>query len=110
MYVKKYKNPLMLVKSDGGFNYDSTDMAAAWYRLINLKAKRVIYLTDVGQSLHFDTLFEGAKDAKWHTKETRMEHMKFGVVLGEDGKRLKTRDGKTVKLSMLLDDAKESAK
>jgi len=48
MYVKKFKNPLMLVKSDGGYNYDSTDMAAAWYRLIQLKSNRVIYLTDVG--------------------------------------------------------------
>lgn len=68
LYVKKYKNPLMLVKSDGGFNYDSTDMAAAWFRLIQWKANRVIYLTDVGQSLHFDTLFEACKLAGWHTK------------------------------------------
>ena len=100
----------MLVKSDGGFNYDSTDMAAGWYRLIKLKANRVIYLTDVGQSLHFDTLFEACKVAGWHTKDTKMEHMKFGIIVGEDGKRLKTRDGQTVKLSLLLDEAKESAK
>lgn len=110
LFVKKFKNPLMLLKSDGGFNYDSTDMAAAWFRLVQWKAQRVIYLTDVGQSLHFDTLFEAAKLAKWYTKENKMEHMKFGIILGEDGKRLKTRNGKTVKLALLLDEAKESAK
>lgn len=48
MFVKKKKQPLMLVKSDGGYNYDSTDMAAAWFRLNKWKANRIIYLTDIG--------------------------------------------------------------
>lgn len=110
LFVKKYKNPLMLVKSDGGYNYDSTDMAAVWWRLEKLKAQRVIYLTDIGQSLHFNTLFEAAKLTGWYSKGKRLEHMCFGIILGDDGKRLKTRAGKTVKLSMLLDEARDSAK
>lgn len=111
LFVPKKKVPLMLVKSDGGYNYDTTDMAAARYRLLELKANRVVYLTDVGQWTHFEKIFLASKLAGWHVKgKTRMEHMGFGVILGEDGKRMKTRSGKTVKLMMLLDEAKEKAK
>ena len=60
MFIKKKKVPLMLIKSDGGYNYDTTDMAAARFRLIDWKADRVIYLTDVGQKPHFDLIFAGA--------------------------------------------------
>ena len=111
LFVPKKKVPLMLVKSDGGYNYDTTDMAAARYRLLDLKADRVVYLTDVGQWTHFEKIFLASGLAGWHKKgKTRMEHMGFGVILGEDGKRMKTRSGKTVKLMMLLDEAKEKAK
>lgn len=110
MYIPKKKLPLMLVKSDGGFNYDTTDVAAAWYRLTQLKAQRVIYLTDVGQYPHFELVFEAAKLAGWHTPpKTRMEHMGFGLVLGPDGEKMKTRNGKNVKLMDLLDEARDTA-
>lgn len=110
MFLKKKKIPLMLIKSDGGYNYDTTDMAAARYRLRDLGANRVIYLTDVGQYSHFEMIFMGSQSAGWHKPpKTKMEHMGFGIILGEDGKRMKTRSGKTVKLMMLLDEAKEHA-
>lgn len=111
LFVPKIKVPLMVVKSDGAFNYDSTDLAAARFRLIDWKANRVIYLTDVGQFPHFELIFEASKMAGWHIEgKTKMEHMGFGIVLGEDGKRMKTRGGVTVKLLDLLDEGKERAK
>lgn len=94
-----------MVKSDGGFNYDSTDMAAIQYRLHTLKADRVIYITDLGQREHFEMVIAAAKKAGWLTHQ-RCEHMGFGVILGEDGKKFKTRAGTTIKLLDLLNDAK----
>lgn len=88
----------MVVKSDGGFNYDSTDLAAIKYRLDELKADRIIYITDSGQLPHFQLIFEAAKKAGWLAPPKIAEHMGFGVVLGSDGKRFKTRSGETVKL------------
>jgi len=72
--------PLFLSKSDGGFGYDSTDMAAAKFRLSNLKCNRVFYVTDAGQELHFLMIFEAAKLAGWASPTARLEHVKFGVV------------------------------
>lgn len=111
IFVPKQQIPLMVVKSDGGYNYDTTDMAAARFRLRDWKAKRVIYLTDVGQYPHFELVFEGAKMAGWHVPpHTSMEHMGFGIVLGDDHKRMKTRAGKSVKLMELLDEGRARAK
>mmetsp|Transcript_26366 Transcript_26366/g.23283 ORF Transcript_26366/g.23283 Transcript_26366/m.23283 type:complete len:453 (-) Transcript_26366:12-1370(-) len=111
MFIPKKKIPLMLRKSDGGFNYDTTDMAAAKYRLTELKAQRLVYLTDVGQFPHFELIFEAAKIVGWHKPpETRMEHMGFGLVSDKDGQKFKTRSGETVKLVDLLDEAKNRAK
>jgi arginyl-tRNA synthetase len=102
--------PLMAQKSDGGYGYDSTDLAAAKYRLLTLGAKRVIYVTDVGQAPHFYMIFDAAKLVGWHRPpETRMDHAGFGVVLGPDGKKFKTRTGEAIKLSDLLDEAKSRA-
>jgi arginyl-tRNA synthetase len=111
LFVPKKKVPLMVQKSDGGYNYDTTDLAAARFRLLDWKANRVIYLTDVGQFPHFDLIFRASAMAGWHTPpKTRMEHMGFGIVLGEDGGRIKTREGKSVKLMDLLDEAASRAK
>ena len=89
----------MVVKSDGGYGYDSTDLAAIRYRLLDLKVERIIYITDSGQSQHFMMLFEVAKMAGWlNPPKTTAEHMGFGVILGADGKKFKTRSGDTVKL------------
>lgn len=111
IFVPKKKLPLMVVKSDGGYNYDTTDMAAAQYRLLTLKANRVVYLTDVGQKLHFDLIFKASEMAGWHTPpKTKMEHMGFGLICNEDGGRMKTREGNNVKLMTLLEEAKKRAK
>jgi len=96
--------PLMLQKSDGGYGYDSTDMAALKYRLFELKADRIIILTDSSQSDHFKLVYQGGRDIGW-VKEQRLDHIGFGTVMGEDGKRFKTRSGDTVRLVDLLDEA-----
>ena len=69
------------MKSDGGYNYDSTDLAAINYRLFDLKADRIIYITDAGQREHFEMIFAAARKAEWLTKQ-RVDHMFFGVILG----------------------------
>jgi len=94
----------MLQKSDGGFGYDSTDMAALKYRLGNLKAKRIIVITDFSQGDHFKMCNTAAKQIGWVTDQ-KLEHIGFGTVQGEDGKRFKTRSGDTVRLVDLLDEA-----
>lgn len=110
IFVPGNQIPLMVLKSDGGFNYDTTDMAAARYRLLELRAERIIYITDMGQWPHFKLIFEASKMMGWHTPpKTSMEHMGFGLVLGPDGKKFKTRSGDAVKLQTLLDEAKERA-
>jgi len=98
--------PLMAVKSDGGFGYDSTDLAAIHHRLITMGADWIVYITDMGQESHFHMVFDAAEQAGWHTPpKTRCDHMGFGVIQGEDKKKFKTRSGETVKLSELLDEA-----
>mmetsp|Transcript_8514 Transcript_8514/g.25264 ORF Transcript_8514/g.25264 Transcript_8514/m.25264 type:complete len:589 (-) Transcript_8514:15-1781(-) len=97
--------PLMAVKKDGGFGYDSTDLAAIYHRFFVMRMDWVIYLTDMGQEQHFHMIFDAAVQAGWHKPPiTRVDHMGFGVVQGEDGKRFKTRSGETVKLTALLDE------
>ncbi|CAD7956665.1 unnamed protein product [Amoebophrya sp. A120] len=103
--------PLMVQKSDGGFCYGSTDLACIYHRLIVHRADWVIYITDTGQENHFWSVFDAAKQAGWHRPGvSRLDHMGFGVVQGEDGKKFKTRSGDTVKLEMLLDEAVSRAK
>jgi arginyl-tRNA synthetase len=85
-------------------------MATAKYRIFDLKSDRLIYITDVGQFPHFKLIFEAARLMGWHVPpKTSMEHMGFGLVLGPDGKKFKTRSGGTVKLNSLLDEAKDRA-
>lgn len=73
---------MIVVKSDGGYNYDTTDMAAVKYRLQVLKADRAIYITDNGQHDHFEMIYAAARKAGWLTTQ-RFEHMGFGCVLSE---------------------------
>lgn len=95
--------PLMLQKSDGGYNYDTTDMAAITQRIREEKADRIIYVTDSGQATHFQMIFEAAKEAGiLNPKVTRVDHVPFGLVLGPDGKKFKTRSGETERLIDLL--------
>lgn len=108
--VSKDGPPLMAVKSDGGYGYDSTDLAAVYHRLFIMRADWVVYITDLGQEQHFHMIFDAARQAGWHREGvTRLDHMGFGVVQGEDGKKFKTRSGETVKLQDLLDEAVERA-
>ncbi|XP_026193681.1 arginine--tRNA ligase, cytoplasmic [Cyclospora cayetanensis] len=103
--------PLMAVKSDGGYGYDSTDLASIRHRLVECRNDWVIYITDMGQEEHFLKLFEAARMAGWHTPgQTRCSHAGFGVVQGSDGKKFKTRSGEVVRLVDLLDQAVSRAK
>ncbi|KAM8718806.1 hypothetical protein ACLKA7_001507 [Drosophila subpalustris] len=107
MWPNANKNgiPLTIVKSDGGFTYDTSDMAAIRHRIEEELANWLIYVVDSGQSTHFNLIFEAAKRCGiLNPNEHRVDHVQFGVVLGEDGKKFKTRSGDTVKLSDLLDE------
>jgi arginyl-tRNA synthetase len=105
--------PVIVQKSDGGFNYATTDLAAIRYRFGAAPdgdgARRVIYVTDAGQANHFAGVFQVARRAGWVPEDGRLEHVPFGLVQGEDGKKLKTRAGDTVRLRDLLDEAVERA-
>ena len=102
---------LILVKGEEGgrgFTYDTSDLAALKYRLDVEKADKIVYVVDLGQQLHFETLFQAAKELKFVDNQ-KLEYVGFGVVLSVEGKKLKTRSGETIKLSSLLDEAYESA-
>ncbi|OHB57501.1 MAG: arginine--tRNA ligase, partial [Planctomycetes bacterium GWF2_42_9] len=101
--------PFIIQKSDGAFLYATTDLAALRFRVDELKADEIIYVTDARQKLHFEMLFKVAEMAGWK-KNTNLVHITFGSVLGEDGKPLKTRSGENVKLKELLDEAVKRAK
>lgn len=106
--------PVIVQKTDGGFNYATTDLAAIRYRFGAAPggdgARRVIYVTDSGQANHFAGVFQVARRAGWIPEAGRLEHVPFGLVQGEDGKKLKTRSGETVRLKDLLDEAVERSK
>lgn len=105
MVVPGMKVPLMMVKSDGGFTYDTSDMAAIKQRLLDERADWVIYVVDAGQGDHFKQIFGAAEAAGWlNSNAKRVDHVNFGVVLGEDKKKFKTRSGETVKLADLMDE------
>ncbi len=101
--------PFIIQKSDGAYLYATTDLAAIRYRIKNLKADKIIYVTDARQKLHFEMLFAVAKQAGW-LEEGQAFHVTFGSVLGENGKPLKTREGENVKLKELLDEAVKRAR
>ncbi|KAK1677516.1 hypothetical protein QYE76_038364 [Lolium multiflorum] len=115
IFIEGHKSPLIVVKTDGGYNYASTDLAALWYRLNVEKAEWIIYVTDVGQQQHFDMIFKAAKMAGWlpdpnEKKFPKTSHVGFGLVLGADGKRFRTRSTEVVRLRDLLDEAKSRSK
>ena len=97
--------PLIVRKSDGGYNYATTDLAAVRYRIQQDEADRIIYVTDIGQANHFAQVFQVARRAGWIPAEVELVHVPFGLVQGEDGKKFKTRSGETVRLKDLLDEA-----
>ena len=102
--------PLIVQKSDGGYNYATTDLAALRYRIKEDEADRIIYVTDAGQSNHFAQVFQVAKKAGFLPETVEVVHVPFGLVKGKDGKKLKTREGKTIKLKDLLNEAVKYAR
>ena len=94
--------PTIVQKSDGGYLYATTDLAAVLYRAKILQADRVLYVVDARQSLHFQQIFAIAKMASFAPESCSLEHIAYGTMMGEDGKPFKTRSGDTVKLIDLL--------
>ena len=108
--VDGFKIPLIMVKSDGGIGYDTTDMAALNYRINTLKANWLIYVVASEQNDHFKMLFKAGEKAGFFKKgEVRLDHMGFGLVQGADGKKMATRKGGNFKLIDLLEEGRESA-
>ncbi|WP_284576297.1 arginine--tRNA ligase [Streptomyces sp. 2P-4] len=101
--------PLIVQKSDGGFGYAATDLSAIRDRVGSLKASTLLYVVDARQSLHFKMVFETARRAGWLQEGTKAVQLAFGTVLGADGKPFKTREGETVRLVDLLDEAVDRA-
>ena len=128
IFVDGIKVPLIIQKSDGGFGYATTDLAAIKQRVKEEQADWIIYITDSGQAQHFKGIFAAARKCGWVApagKEAgggkggkggeggeggegggpRVDHVGFGLVMGEDGRRLRTRSGDAVRLADLLDEA-----
>ena len=106
-FTNKEGNPLPMIiqKSDGGYNYATTDLAAIRYRVNEDTIQRVVYPVGAEQTNHFAQIFQIGKRAGWITDELDFVHAPFGNVLGEDGKKLKSRSGEAVRLKDLLDEA-----
>jgi arginyl-tRNA synthetase len=101
--------PLILRKSDGGYGYDTTDVAAIRYRLTELRANRIIYFVGSEQHQHLEMVFALARQAGWLTGEASAEHAVVGLMTGPGGQRLQTRTGEQIKLATLMDEAVERA-
>ncbi|MEU4565654.1 arginine--tRNA ligase [Micromonospora sp. NPDC023956] len=102
--------PLIVRKSDGGFGYAATDLAALRQRVVHLDADRLLYVVDARQALHFRMVFDTARRAGWLPSAVSAVHVAFGTVLGPDGRPFKTRAGDTVRLVDLLTEAVDRAR
>jgi arginyl-tRNA synthetase len=105
VFIENEEIPVIIQKGDGGYLYATTDLAALKYRAKTLEAKRISYVVDARQAGHFKQVFRVAKDAGFVPEDVQLEHIAFGTMMGKDGKPFKTRDGGTVKLIDLLDEA-----
>jgi arginyl-tRNA synthetase len=102
--------PVIIRKSDGGYNYSTTDLATIRYRVDELHCDRAIYVVGSDQALHFQMVFAVARQAGWIPEDARFEHAQIGLVLGTDGGRLRTRSGDNPQLSELLTEAVDRAR
>lgn len=103
IFIEGESIPLMVQKSDGGYGYDATDLAAMRHRIEEEQANRIIIVTDNGQSLHFRLIYSASIKAGFlNPIKVRFDHVPFGLVLGPDGKKFKTRAGTVEKLADLL--------
>ena len=115
VFLEQFRNaegnplPVIVQKAGGGYLYATTDLAAMRYRHAELHANRVLYFVDQRQALHFQQVFAVARAAGFVPADMQLEHMGFGTMNGADGKPFKTRDGGTVKLVDLLDEAEQRA-
>ncbi len=111
IFLEGFKNkegeplPFIIQKSDGAYLYATTDLAALKYRIEQIGADKIIYVTDSRQKLHFEMLFKAAEKAGWLKDDIELSHVMFGTVLGEDNKPFKTRSGENIKLMDLLQQA-----
>jgi arginyl-tRNA synthetase len=105
------KQPFIVRKSDGASNYATTDLATVLYRVTHFHANRILYVVDSRQSDHFEQLFLTVQ--KWFSHENvsvpQLQHISFGSVLGENGKPIKTKEGGSIKLRELLNEAVQRA-
>ena len=97
--------PVIIQKTDGGYLYATTDLAAVQFRSFDLKVERSLYVVDARQSLHFQQVFAVARKAGFASKNISLEHIAYGTMMGSDGRPFKTRSGDTIKLVDLLDEA-----
>ena len=104
------KQPVIVQKSDGGYLYSTTDLAAIRHRAHELRADRILYFVDARQTLHFKQIFALARKAGLCPPKVVMDHISNGAILNKAGKPFKTRDGNTVKLADLIKESRERAK
>jgi arginyl-tRNA synthetase len=111
IFLEGWKNkegeplPMIIQKSDGGYKYETTDLAAVKHRVAGERAQRIVYVTDVRQGDHFKMLFQAARQAGWVPANVALEHVGYGMILGQGGRPFKTKTGGTVKLKDVLDEA-----
>jgi arginyl-tRNA synthetase len=115
VFLPEFKNrdeeplPLIVQKSDGGYLYATTDLAAINYRCQTLQAERILYVVDARQSLHFQQVFAVAHHSSLVSSKCSLEHISYGTMMGKDGKPFKTRSGDTIKLIDLCEEGVERA-
>ncbi len=110
VFLEDDEVPVIVQKGDGGYLYATTDLAALRYRANTVGAKRISYVVDARQGGHFKQVFRVAKESGFVADDVMLEHIAFGTMMDKGGKPFKTRDGGTVKLIDLLDEAVVKAK
>lgn len=108
VFLEGHEAPFMVQKSDGAFNYATTDLATIKYRHDEFHADTMLYVVDKRQSEHFEMLFKTARS--WGYDKTEFQHVSFGTILDKTNKPYKTRSGGTVGLGGLLDEAVSRAR
>ena len=108
VFVEGFETPMIVQKKDGAFLYSTTDLATIQYRMETWQPDAILYVVDHRQSEHFDKLFAVAR--RWGYENVELEHIKFGTVMGADGKPYKTREGVAAGLESLLDEAVSPAR
>ena len=97
--------PLIIRKGDGGYNYATTDLACIINRVESIECNEMLYVVGAEQSQHFSMVFQVAKDAKFMDEKIKAVHVSFGLVMGSDGKKLASREGKAITLKELLEES-----